>query len=349
MTSTPRLDSLQALRAIAALMVVVFHLQVYTVPVVLGHPDRLWTGFGMGYSGVEIFFVLSGFIMVLVHGDQFGQPRLAWQFLMRRVERIYPMLWIVLVGLIALRWLDSGALPTASEALRAFTLWPTAGEPVLEASWSLTFEMLFYLVFALLLLHRRFGAFIAGFWFTLCLVSAVSGYVGPGAELLLSPYNALFLFGILSAQVFREMRPLQGLGVFVLGVTLYLHVGLGEAYGTLVLDTGFRTVVYGVAAAGIVSGLAAVDIAGRLKVPGVLRFLGDASFSIYLVHVMVMTIVVKVLISLQLDTILGLPAIAAVLILASLALGCLAHVALERPVLRWLRARRTTPPLMVSR
>jgi exopolysaccharide production protein ExoZ len=340
MTQPPahKLESLQALRAVAAIMVVFFHLHVYTVPVVLNHPDRLWAGFGMGYAGVEIFFVLSGFIMVLVHRHQFGQPRHMLPFIARRIERIYPLLWIVLIALIGLRALAGDGLPPLTETVRAFTLWPTAGTPILEPSWSLTFEMLFYLIFALFILDLRIGLVVAAIWFGLCLLSAITGYQGQGASLLLSPYNLLFLFGIVAALWFRRLDRAQARVAVLAGIVIYLVIGLGEVYGTLTLDKGLRTLVFGMAAVGIVAGLAALDMAGRIRTPRVLLILGDASYAIYLVHVMVMTVLAKALIKIGIAGYLPLTAL--ILVIGALICGTLAHFLLERPVLQWLRSRR---------
>lgn len=335
---THKLASLQALRAVAAIMVVLFHLQVYTVPIVLAHPDRLWSGFAMGYSGVEIFFVLSGFIMVLVHRHQFGQPRHALAFIARRIERIYPLLWAILIALIALRSFAGDGLPSLDETIRAFTLWPTAGAPILEPSWSLTFEMLFYLIFALFILDLRIGVAVAALWFGLCLLSAITGYQGRGATLLLSPYNLLFFFGIVSALWFRRLDAAQARVAVLAGIGLYLVIGLGEVYGTLTFDKGLRTLVFGIAATGIVAGMAALDMAGRIRTPRVLLVLGDASYAIYLVHVMVMTVLAKLVI--KIGAAGNLPLTATILVIGALICGTLAHFVLERPMLQWLRARR---------
>jgi exopolysaccharide production protein ExoZ len=338
--SAQRFDSLQALRAVAAIMVVLFHLQVYTIPVVMGRGEGLWPAFAMGYAGVEIFFVLSGFIMVLVHRHQFGQTRNALPFVWRRVERIYPVLWIVLAILIALRFFDDGTLPSPNEALRAFTLWPTAGAPVLEVSWSLTFEMLFYLIFALFIVNLRVGVLVGGLWFAASFVSAVTGYQGWGATLLLSPYNVLFLLGILAALAFRQLGPRLAGAALLTGAALYLSVGLAEVYGALILEMGHRTLAYGIGAMAIVAGLAALELGGRLRVPVVLRFLGDASYAIYLVHVMAMTVAVRLLTELGLANVLGVIPMAVLAIAGALIGGSIAHLLVERPLLRWLRARR---------
>ncbi len=335
-----KLDSLQALRAVAAMMVVLFHLHVYTIPVVLDHPERLWSGFAMGYSGVEIFFVLSGFIMAFVHREHFGRSKFALAFIARRIERICPLLWVVLIALITLRYLNGDGLPSLGEMIRAFTLFPSAGEPILEPTWSLTFEMLFYLVFSLLIFNFRFGMYVAGIWFCACLVAAVSAYQGWGASLLLSYYNILFAFGILASALFRLLSTAVAAAALFGGIGVYLLIGLGEVYGVITLPKGLRTIGFGLGATGIVAGLAALDTAGKLVTPRILLAVGDASYAIYLVHVMVMTVLVKALSQFGESIVANLPLTALVLVTGSLLSGALLHFLLERPLLRKLRTLR---------
>ncbi len=340
--STPQraqVASLQALRAVAAIMVVLFHLHVYTIPQVLGTGQGLTPAFAMGYSGVEIFFVLSGFIMMLVHRHQFGQPQHAPAFLMKRIERIYPFFWVILALVIAGRFATEGTLPSVSEALRAVFLWPTAGAPIIEVAWSLTFEMMFYIVFSLLLLNLRLGMVVGALWFGACAVAAVYGYQGWGHDLILSAYNLLFLFGICASLGVPYVPAELALPLLLAGIVLFLTVGLSEAYGGVVWHTGLRTVLYGLGAAAIVTSLVVLERAGRLKVPRLLVFLGDASYAIYLVHITAMTLVVKVLLAAGIDR-LGAPLTAALVLLGALVAGSLAHLLLEKPILRWLRARR---------
>ncbi len=334
-----QIASLQALRAVAAIMVVLFHLHVYTVPQVLGAGHGLTPAFAMGYAGVEIFFVLSGFIMVLVHRHQFGQPQHARAFMTRRIERIYPFFWVILTIVIAGRFATEGVLPSANEALRAVFLWPSAGEPIIEVAWSLTFEMMFYIVFSLLLLNLRLGFAVGALWFGACAVSAISGYQGWGHDLILSAYNLLFLFGICASLGVPYLPSELALPLLLGGILLFLAVGLSEAYGGVDWHTGLRTVLYGLGAAAMVTSLVVLERAGRLRVPRAFVFLGDASYAIYLVHITAMTLTVKVLLAAGGDR-LGVPLTAAVVLSGALVAGSLAHVLLERPLMRWLRGRR---------
>ncbi|HBX93889.1 MAG TPA: hypothetical protein DEG79_13690, partial [Hyphomonas sp.] len=98
----PHLTSLQGGRAIAALMVVFYHLNIFILP------KRLYAETGealhpvanMGYSGVEFFFALSGFLMLYIHRRDFGAPQKAYSYAIKRVSRIYPAYWLVLIPMV---------------------------------------------------------------------------------------------------------------------------------------------------------------------------------------------------------------------------------------------------------
>ncbi|MCX7889746.1 MAG: acyltransferase [Rhodobacteraceae bacterium] len=336
--SRSRFDSLQAVRATAAMMVVLFHVKTYTLPVVAGVATPLWPGLSMGYAGVEIFFVLSGFIMVHVHGTEFGLPGRAQAFLRRRILRIYPFLWVVLAATAILRLAANGTLPTPWAAVAAFTLWPDFDAPIVEVAWSLSFEMLFYLVFALGLWRLKAGLAVGAVWFAGSALTVLTGHQGAGSAFLFSPYNLLFLFGMAAALGCRRLGARAGLALAG-GAVLFLGVGLAEAQGAVHWPFGWRSVLYGLGATGIIAGLAALESAGRLATPRWLAFMGDASYAVYLLHIAVMTVTAKVLAAAGLTQ--ALPAWSLVLLLAgaAAAAGGLAHVAVERPLLAALRRR----------
>jgi len=77
-------------------------MNVYTIPFVLG-ADALWSGLNMGYSGVEIFFVLSGFIMYYVHRKDIGKKGVVFDYIWKRITRIFPLFWIVILAIAAFK------------------------------------------------------------------------------------------------------------------------------------------------------------------------------------------------------------------------------------------------------
>lgn len=328
-----RLEGIQMGRAVAALMVVVFHANVFFLPQRLYDGVSAGRAFNMGYSGVEFFFVLSGFIMVLVHRRDFGRPDRALAFLRKRVVRIYPILWVVLVGVLILDRL-AGTVSDPATIAASFTLWPIDGPLILIPAWSLQHEMLFYLLFLLAILDVRLGLGLFGLWILGCIVAALAGVEAYPYDFLFGSHNLLFPFGMLAALIATRVGAWPAWPVFTAGALLFLAVGLSETYG-LTWNFSLRTVAYGIGALGIVVGLAR----GVLPAWRPLVFLGDASYSIYLVHGPALMIVVAVL--RRFGAPWGLPPLATLVLISALATaaGALVHVLVERPLIGRLRSR----------
>src|SRR5260221_9879970 len=94
------LNSLQACRAVAAILAVLFHASVgiFALDKYFGHKP-FGPVFDFGFAGVDFFFVLSGFIMMHIHAADIGQPRALRAYLWKRFTRIYPAYWAVLIVL----------------------------------------------------------------------------------------------------------------------------------------------------------------------------------------------------------------------------------------------------------
>jgi len=229
-----KLQSIQMLRALAALMVVGFHLRI--VRGEMAFPDLDVYAMGAaplaenGYAGVDLFFVISGFIMVYVTGERTRGPGTAGLFLASRAARIYPPWWLfagiftaymivahVALDVQGLGWdaLAGGTIPPIEYLWKSFALVPQDSYPVLNVGWTLIHEMYFYLVFALsLLVSRRWlGPFLA-VWAALVLGFALSGYsYAIGRDLLtlaVHPMTLEFIAGAivaLAVQSGRRWRP----------------------------------------------------------------------------------------------------------------------------------------------
>lgn len=334
-----QLGSIQGLRAVAALMVVLFHMNVHSLPNNLG-AGSIWSGLNMGYAGVEIFFVLSGFIMFHIHSSDLGRPEKFLPYLSKRFTRIYPFFWTVILLVILLRIVSGNAPPSLSSTLIAATLAPMEEHYVLQVQWTLSFEILFYFIFGLVILHRKFGAAVAAIWFTSCAVVALTGKGPDFLSFFLSPYNLLFLFGILSAYIWPFVGRFSAV-ILLAGVILFFTVGFSESLGGYEYYKPLRTVLYGIGAAAIIASLVSLERSGRIRTPAALKFLGDASYSIYLCHVTAMAAAALVIKALKLSD-LPLPVLAIMLFIAALVAGSFMHVVVERPIIAWVR-RRLSP------
>ncbi len=297
-----RLPSLQMLRAVAALLVVLFHTQT-----ILGARGVAVFGgiFGNADRGVDLFFVLSGFVVTYVHARDWGHPRRLGRYVFNRVSRIYPSVLIVSALAVAAYLLGDRA-----DKLEAWTivagvlLLPQDGPLLVGVTWTLKHEMVFYLVFAWTIADRRLLA-LPILWQAAVLACALAGLRLSGwARYGLGPTNLEFGLGIASALLVMHRAALPArAGPAVPAASLLLGTAMFVA-GTLVELVWHRRLpvpdlaAYGLASALIVGAAALLDLSGRLRAPRMLVRLGDASYAIYLLHFAVVTQICGVLLRL---------------------------------------------------
>jgi exopolysaccharide production protein ExoZ len=182
--ASDKLFALQLLRAVAATGVVISHVR-YDFLHHFGLPDGLPGFINAGAAGVDLFFVISGFVMVYSSETLFGRDRAATIFLVRRVARIVPLYWLMsalMIAYVAARgFAASDASPTQAVLSFLFIPYPRpSGEmsPVYGVGWTLNYEMFFYAVLALCLAARR-AITVARVAIALA-VLALAGWLLPG-------------------------------------------------------------------------------------------------------------------------------------------------------------------------
>jgi exopolysaccharide production protein ExoZ len=339
------LSSIQILRGFAALAITFAHThsEVEWWAAYL-HYDNPMPGLVTGAAGVDLFFVISGFVMVYTNADSFGSLNAPGDFLLRRIIRIVPLYWLatflflthmVFIGQswIGVNLTDKNVLCSLFfvPCLRPNGTW----EPALTQGWSLDYEMFFYLCFAaIMLLPRRIGI--------PCLVAALTyaAYRGvpftvPHALLFLINTMLLeFIFGVLIGWACVEKIPVPqwlATAAVALGVLGLLACAIFDL--ETMIDRPWR---WGLPCALIVFGMVfRPDVKGWKP----LKILGDISYSLYLFHGFVM-IGVHVAVS-RLITPLAYYAwvYAAFLVIVSVAASYIIYVVIERPVTRWLQKR----------
>lgn len=308
-----RILSIHYLRALAATMVVVTHLYSFAaVPVAEGGDRYEWLR-----HGVAIFFVISGFVMV---ESTRGGAQSPAAFMWRRFVRVVPFWWVMLSI-----WVLIGAKFTWPWLASSYALVPMLNpltdsyEPVLGPGWTLFFEMAFYVLFALaLFLPRRVGIWLVVA--ILCLLPLLRGLVPAGMGSLSYYMNwhvVEFAAGIVIAYCrIRLPWPFLPLGL----AALWLLDG-AQWHPLLAM---------GLPAALVVAGARGLD--GRLPQWRIGELLGDASYAIYLSHMIVVHLVQGYIAPLDLP-LLSL----AVGLGGSLSLGVVIHRCIEKPLLTRLR------------
>ncbi len=285
-----RLGNIQALRGMAVMAVVLSHLM--SVERKYAGDRLLSDGFTVGFSGVDLFFAISGFVMVYVAWKSPVGPRTALSFLFARVGRIYPLYWLV-SAVVLVFWLLRPDLVFSSNTefslLRSMTLWPDHNLPLLAVGWTLIHEMYFYLMFALLLLLApRFRLWALWGWGAFVLIGFLGGVGGTGAvlQLVFHPLGFEFLGGALAALAYQRFDGrgwLWALGTG--GVLFVLACALSLQLGTGFWETWPRAASFTPAVSLIVYGAVGAERAGKV-LNRVLVWLGNQSYALYLSHVL---------------------------------------------------------------
>ena len=344
----PRLLGLEAGRFVAALLVACFHFS-YAFQHLRG-VDIFGMAFRGGHAGVEYFFVLSGFIITWVHARDLGSPRAMKPFIVKRLVRLYPMFIVVTVAMLALFLLPSVSAHrdfSIPSFLLDITLLPTGGSTMVEQSWSLRHEMVFYALFAVAVWNIRVGLVALAVWqlASLGVGLAAPDRLSPALMPFLYFYNIGFGAGAGVAWVTRRFvvaRPglyaLAGLVLFASGLAVECGIGRNLPPAVLPLGARLSPALYITASALVIFGVTQLEM--RCPLPGarVLKLLGGASYALYLVHAVVGSIVIRVFDHSILSRVPnGLVFLAMVLAALLVALGL--HLIIERPLLGWLRLR----------
>lgn len=285
----------QVLRGLAAAMVV----SVHYVAAQIGRGASAGAGLQeFGGSGVDIFFVISGFIMMVTQSDS-ARPSSAKDFLLRRTARIIPLYW-ALTALLAALVLVAGSAINTQISLPKFLmsmLFLPYGETaidmsamahtayVIPMSWTLTYEWYFYLVFAVTLALDLSPASRLKFmsvWFAACVAAGLAFRPAPLIlQVITSPLVFEFLLGCSIALIYKRGHRLNGLQASLLALVAMLI--LSEIFHHTVFG---RTLIWGLAAFALIA--AATLYEGRISglAPAVRPFtwLGDISYSLYLSH-----------------------------------------------------------------
>jgi peptidoglycan/LPS O-acetylase OafA/YrhL len=292
-----------------------------------------------GLPGIEFFFVLSGFVMMMVHGEDFGHADRILPFLWRRCCRIFPLYWLVLAAMV---WQFWSTLPgTAVERIGWVTLWPLTIQNLLPVAWTLRQEMLFYLMLALCMLPR-IGLWILGLWVG-SHVAATLGLLPWPTErhpvLILLGLNYDFFLGLLTGFLYRRLAVSHRLCLALLGFgTAGILVGLWATKGGTELGPSPLRCLAGLSFGAVIFACGRLEEAGWLRPGRWAVWCGIASYPLYLSHVMVYDYLVRPIGSTGLAAAIGPNPTLILLAALAVPVGLLLGLA-DRHVQRLLRRR----------
>ena len=296
-----KIKNIQALRGVAVLLVVLLHLAIIerkyggTKPILSDIIE-------FGIFGVDLFFVISGFVIVTVTRGQFQDAKKALIFLYHRASRIYPAYWVyslLVLGVLLFNplWVNSSQ-GNQENIISSFLLLPSETLPLVMVGWTLIHEMYFYMIFFLILMviPERHMPLTLLFWGVGVIILNFSlESPDPFATLACHPLTLEFIGGCFLAIIYfrisdsiMENRTLLilasvGLTASILGYNSYQHfTGQVDPQGW------WRILIFGVPALLIVFCFIKMERNGYIAHSSLI-IIGDASYSIYLSHVLTLS------------------------------------------------------------
>lgn len=287
------INNIQAMRGIASLSVFMGHALLLMAGIGL---DRYFSFFGVvASSGVDIFFVISGFIIstVAVKSGQADQSRVrcAWNFGIKRVVRIYPVYWIVfLFAFLLSGWVNFAPPVTDIKPLIQQFLLFTHVNSYIMAAWSLAFEIYFYavVVTCLLISPRHVGKILALWAVVVIAVIAYDYFIGHRGWIGLLPLSPLileFIMGMVVACLIHcGLSGFAMTSAFVGVVSFIVGSEVMRSMGWSTLNPWYRTFYNGLPSAFIIYAVVALEYRRVWVFSKGWVKLGDASYSLYIWH-----------------------------------------------------------------
>lgn len=344
-----QLVGIQVLRGIAALSVVLYHA---TGLVAKSGYEPLFGFFQIGSRGVQLFFALSGFIIYYAHYHDIGRPARFGRYLYRRFTRIYPTLWVVwvvsAVGYAAGYHPEKAFKLAVPNLIKSFFVYPLPPDHyIVNASWTLTWEMAFYLVFSVMVLNRRIGLAAMLLWeAAVVFANVLQPELPQDLSVLLDPNVFFFLPGMGAAWLFLNRgrfswlrnvavaKLLVAVGAFAFIFEVLIHIGYENPDFRISgpLDIVWLCSFY-LAPCLVVLGTAIWEVEGSLKPRRIWLTLGAASYSIYLVHDQQLGIMTSLL--RPWPAILGTDATYLAICAIAVAIGIVFYQLVEKPLIRF--------------
>jgi len=351
------LISLQILRAIAVLLVIIVHFSVLAQKNII---DINIKPFYFGLAGVDIFFVISGFIMYYI----ISKPNVnKYEFLKHRFFRIFPLYWFYFSILLILAMYSPSLVTSYADTnlLASFLLLPSFSPSFLNVSWTLVYEMYFYFVVFIFMVFFKNTKYFLIFLMTIFLISFLISFLNKLPEL-----NAIFL--VYGSPLLFE---------FLMGGCVYILVSklnkLNRLYSFLLLffslcllfashryyigvDTFFteifngykqygRVIYFGIPSAIFVYSVLQFEVyfkESSFSLVNFFNYLGNASYSLYLSHYFVLVFLFKVFdkLPITVDTIFEIIIVFITFMIISVSLGLFLYEYIEIFLLKEMRKIR---------
>jgi exopolysaccharide production protein ExoZ len=355
--STSKLEIIQLLRALAVMCVVISHIAHELSVIVGGKVVNFNSKLFPGDFGVDLFFVISGFIMVYICWDKFGKPGAMLDFWIKRLIRIIPLYWIATTLMILVVVLLPQKVNTATsdwgQWVASYLFIPYAREsdglirPVLGLGWSLQYELLFYFLFGISLLFSRVKGIVlaSGLLVALCIAANLvlneSGVSSTFIRFVSHPIILEFAAGVLIGYCYMKQLKMSKTASFIVGAAGVLLLLTVPDFNDAIDKQ--RYIHYGIPAVLIVMAVVFPKGYADLEVNKLGLHMGESSYAIYLIHPFIIGAVSLIFARLGLFDIMGLINVvltfSVVVIFLSGFVGYVAHYFFDLPFTNMLRTK----------
>ena len=298
------LNLIQVLRGVASLLVVFLHATVNLNDVF--HKPFLYNFFNFGGAGVDIFFVLSGFIITHTSFNGLAHKEKLFPFIRRRFVRIFPTYWIIISGFLLLQFLLPAFYKTPFDCnvlniLSTYFLLP-GHNMVNGVSWTLSYELFFYILFSLaFIIPSKKITWVVFALYTLAIILIpITGHnIENGNQwlkLLAYPMNVEFFMGVFAALIIPKLSKKLSVPFIIIGAVLFLFCGVLSNNGYGIVSNSFnRVVLFGIPSFFIIVGLVRFELGKTMDIHSILLSLGEASYSLYLLHLPIIVACLKIM------------------------------------------------------
>ncbi|NMD70855.1 acyltransferase [Bacillus sp. DNRA2] len=345
------LNLIQFSRALVPLFVLLFHAEAFMH--IYFDYDFLKLQDVPKSGGVYYFFALSGFMIYYIYQSDFGNPKKLRDFLVSRFIRIYPIYWILSLCVLPVYFMypsfGQGNEHELNTIITSFLLFPNENEPILSVAWSLVYTVFFYLVFGInFIKNKTVSRLVLLSWALVSLGFSAKFFTSAKyyINFLFNGNNLVFLVGVLCAFIVMKIKlpRLVAWSIVIIGIFGFPFAWFNTQYQLSHLSLQFIT---SLASGLLILGLSSIDLQSEINIPTFAKYLGDASFSIYLTHFLIMSVLCKFFSSTSI--LAGHYFFISVLLLCVATIGgCFVYTFLEKPLNRSIKAFRSKRAFRVN-
>lgn len=350
-----KLYSIQVLRGLACVAVVLSHAMAKAKDQILFElPEVFDFNYNIiifGHFGVDLFFVLSGFIIFLIHGNDFSQPKLIKPFIYSRISRVVPIYWLLTCLSLLLLFYMPELFKHRSElelswVISSFFFIPSSTSygvdtPLLGVGWTLNYEIFFYALFALCLFFKK--KYVLYFFsmyslLILCFADYDQKTTTSYKELILSPLIIEFIFGMIAGLIYLNFKTalnkVKWLSLlFALSLLLYSIFNIPHTY----ID---RVFLWGLGSLFLVLYCSVINMRVDTHIKSIAVKLGDMSYSAYLLQVFTLPFFTKVFSIFKVNMWLDFWSFSFIITILTLLISYSFHKIIEKPLTLYFKGNR---------